>query len=88
MGNTNFEIEIEIFEGNHCDYHNLGQKFRYPEDIGQISPWLLDSINSMVENSSSPVQWNHAVEISKYQIREEHRTRKHHNRDRKMSRPY
>ncbi len=48
MGITNFEIEIEIFEGNNCDHHQLGQKFKYPEDIGQICPWLLDSINSML----------------------------------------
>ena len=31
-----------------CGHHKLGQKFKYPEDIGQICPWLLDSINSMV----------------------------------------
>lgn len=48
MGTTNFEITIEIFEGNNCDHHRLGQQFKYPEDIGQICPWLLDSINSMV----------------------------------------
>lgn len=48
MGTTEYELEIEIFEGQKCDHHKLGQKFRYPEDIGQICPWLLDSINSMV----------------------------------------
>jgi uncharacterized repeat protein (TIGR04076 family) len=48
MGTTNFEIEIEIFEGENCDHHKLGQKFKYPEDIGQVCPWLMDSINSMI----------------------------------------
>ncbi len=48
MGTTNYQIEIEIFEGNNCDHHQLGQKFNYPGDIGNICPWLLDSINSMV----------------------------------------
>jgi len=48
MGTTDFKIGIEIFEGNNCDHHQLGQKFKYPEDIGQICPWLLDSINSML----------------------------------------
>lgn len=48
MGTTDFDIEIEIFEGRNCDHHQLGQIYKYPEDIGQICPWLLDSINTMV----------------------------------------
>ncbi|MFZ3045309.1 MAG: hypothetical protein WA151_05300 [Desulfatirhabdiaceae bacterium] len=48
MGKTDYGIEIEIFEGEGCDHHQLGQKFKYPEDIGKICPWLLDSINSMI----------------------------------------
>jgi len=48
MGKINYEIEIEIFKGTECDYHQLGEKFKYPEDIGKICPWFLDSINSMV----------------------------------------
>ena len=48
MGTTNYEIEIEIFEGAGCDQHRLGQKFKYPEDIGNICPCLLDSINSLI----------------------------------------
>lgn len=48
MGTTDYQIEIEIFEGNNCEHHQLGQKFKYPEDIGNICPWLLDSVNSMV----------------------------------------
>ncbi len=48
MGTTNYDIDIEIFEGDNCDHHQLGQKFKYPEDIGHLCPWLLDSINSMI----------------------------------------
>lgn len=48
MGKINYEIEIEIFKGEGCDHHQLGEKFRYPDDIGNICPWLLDSINSMI----------------------------------------
>ena len=48
MGKINYEIEIEIFEGEGCDHHRPGQKFIYPQDIGNICPWLLDSLNAMV----------------------------------------
>lgn len=48
VGKINYEIEIEIFKGKECDHHRLGEKFRYPEDIGKLCPWLLDSINSMI----------------------------------------
>lgn len=48
MGATKYQIEIEIIEGENCDHHQLGQKFQYPEEIGGLCPWLLDSINSMV----------------------------------------
>ena len=48
MGKINYEIEIEIFKGKGCDHHRLGEKYKYPEDIGNLCPWLLDSINSMI----------------------------------------
>jgi uncharacterized repeat protein (TIGR04076 family) len=48
MGNLNYNIEIEIFKGEGCDHHRIGEKFHYPDHIGRICPWLLDSINSMV----------------------------------------
>lgn len=48
MGTTNFDVEIEIFEGERCDHHRQGQTFRYPEDAGRLCPWLLDSITAMV----------------------------------------
>ncbi len=48
MGKLYYSIEIEIFEGGGCEVHRAGQKFKYPEDIGEICPWLMDSINSMI----------------------------------------
>lgn len=48
MGKTQYEITIEIFQGTHCDHHQLGQKIKYPDDIGEMCPWLLDSVNGMV----------------------------------------
>ena len=48
MGQIKYTIEIEIFHGQGCDQHHEGQRFRYPEDIGRICPWLLDSITAMV----------------------------------------
>ena len=47
MGEVSHEIEIEIFKGEGCDHHRLGEKYRYPEDVGNLCPWLLDSIHSM-----------------------------------------
>jgi len=26
----------------------LGEKFKYPDDIGKLCPWLMDSVNTMV----------------------------------------
>jgi uncharacterized repeat protein (TIGR04076 family) len=48
VGRIEYEIEIEIFKGTGCDHHRIGDKYRYPEGIGQICPWLMDSINSMI----------------------------------------
>ncbi|TFH00173.1 MAG: hypothetical protein E4H14_19970 [Candidatus Thorarchaeota archaeon] len=41
------EIEIEIFESG-CGRHKIGEKFKYPSDIGKMCPWLLDSANIMI----------------------------------------
>lgn len=43
-----YNIEIEIFEGEGCKVHKVGQRFLYPEDRGCICPWLLDSISGMI----------------------------------------
>ncbi len=48
MGKIHYEIEIEIIKGEGCAHHRLGEKFKYPDDIGGLCPWLLDSVNAMV----------------------------------------
>lgn len=48
MGMIDYAIELDIFEGQGCDVHTAGQKFKYPEDMGRLCPWLSDSINTMV----------------------------------------
>ena len=49
MVNLNYNIVIEIFESDGiCNRHNVGEKFKYPEESGKICPWLLDSMNSMI----------------------------------------
>ncbi len=43
------DIELEIFEGNHCTKHKVGQKFTYPRDNGKICPWLLYIASPMIQ---------------------------------------
>ena len=64
-----YQIELEIFEGNpgeeredgtYPDFARegicawmygrlkVGQKFRYPDDLGELCPWLLDSMTGML----------------------------------------
>jgi len=47
MGAIYYEIALEIYEGQNCDMHHIGQTFRYPDDMGQLCPWLADSVNGM-----------------------------------------
>ena len=70
----NYDIELEIFEGNGgqrraggtrpdfakegiCAWmyrgdgetsYQLGQTFRYPEDLGKLCPWLVDSLSGVI----------------------------------------
>ena len=48
MGNPRYSIEIEVFEGPESVCHQVGDRFSYPEDRGEICPWLLDSVESMI----------------------------------------
>ncbi|KAA3642179.1 MAG: hypothetical protein DWQ07_24375 [Chloroflexi bacterium] len=64
-----YEIELEIFEGNGgqarsdgtrpdfakegiCAWmyksYQVGDKFRYPEDLGEMCPWLVDSLTGVI----------------------------------------
>jgi uncharacterized repeat protein (TIGR04076 family) len=48
MGKIEFAIEIEIYEGQGCDAHQKGERFTYPQEVGKICPWLMDSLNGMI----------------------------------------
>ena len=44
-----FKIEIEIFEARTDTWcHKKGDRFKYPEQIGQICPWLLSSMHDFI----------------------------------------
>jgi uncharacterized repeat protein (TIGR04076 family) len=42
------EIELEIFESG-CPGHKVGQKFKYPDQIGQMCTWLIESATHMIK---------------------------------------
>ena len=48
MESAGYIIELEVYEGEHCPAHKRGEKYRFPEDVGRLCPWLLDSINGMI----------------------------------------
>lgn len=44
-----YKIEIEIFEAREDSWcHKKGDKFKYPEDIGKICPWLASSMHDFI----------------------------------------
>lgn len=42
------EIELEIFESG-CPRHKVGEKYKYPEDIGKMCTWLIESSTHMIK---------------------------------------
>jgi hypothetical protein len=38
-----------MYRGNGKSSFQQGQRFKYPEDLGQLCPWLIDSINSVIK---------------------------------------
>jgi hypothetical protein len=42
MGKVDYFIEIDIFKGSGCEHHRIGEKFKYPEEIGEMCPWLFE----------------------------------------------
>jgi uncharacterized repeat protein (TIGR04076 family) len=40
---------------------NVGQKFRYPEDLGEMCPWLLDSLTGMIRalENDGELRWKY-----------------------------
>ena len=44
-----YKIEIDIYEARKDSWcHKKGEKFKYPEDIGKICPWLLSSMHDFI----------------------------------------
>jgi uncharacterized repeat protein (TIGR04076 family) len=43
-----YAIEIEVVEGAASVCHQVGDRFSYPADRGEICPWLLDSMEGMI----------------------------------------
>lgn len=41
------EIEFEIVESG-CSRHKVGDKYKYPEDLGKMCDWLIDSAGHMI----------------------------------------
>jgi uncharacterized repeat protein (TIGR04076 family) len=46
--NFSYSIELEIFESGGCRMHKVGDKLKYPQDMGIMCPFLLDSANSII----------------------------------------
>ncbi len=49
-----YKIEIEIFEDMGCAWarrgkYKVGHKFNYPEDAGLLCPWLLSSMDAVIQ---------------------------------------
>jgi len=44
-----YSLEIEIYEAEeHVKCHKVGDKFIYPDDIGELCPWLLTSMHDFL----------------------------------------
>jgi len=48
MSVPTYAIEIEVVEAGQCVAHKRGEKFSYPDDMGQVCPWLIDSMGGML----------------------------------------
>ncbi len=43
------DITLEVFEGEQCKAHPLGSKYRYPQDLDKMCPWLMAAANPMIQ---------------------------------------
>src|SRR4030066_662084 len=37
-----------MYRGDGINSYHQGQRFNYPQDLGKLCPWLIDSINSVI----------------------------------------
>lgn len=48
-GGKKYKIDIEIFEAREDSWcHKKGEKFKYPQDMGKLCPWLRSSLHDFV----------------------------------------
>lgn len=57
-----YTIDIEVVEGEQARCHQPGDRFRYPADMGQICPWLRDSLSGMLRvlECGGTLPWTYA----------------------------
>ena len=50
-----------MYRGDGKNSYYQGQRFRYPDDLGQLCPWLIDSINSAIRvlNYGGTLPWKY-----------------------------
>ncbi len=50
-----------MYRGDGKTSYQQGQRFRYPEDLGRLCPWLIDSINSTIRvlNFGGTLPWKY-----------------------------
>ncbi|MCX5971810.1 MAG: hypothetical protein NTV14_09985 [Coprothermobacterota bacterium] len=68
-----YSFEIEVVEAEQSVCHQLGEKFRYPDEMGQLCPWLLDSIGGMLHvlEWGGTLPWTYAGTPYEKQIKPE-----------------
>ncbi len=50
-----------MYMGDGKNSYQQGQRFRYPEDLGKLCPWLIDNINSVIRvlNYGGALPWKY-----------------------------
>ena len=57
-----YRIEVEIFEARKDSWcHKKGDKFKYPEDMGRVCPWLRSSMHDFIRilESGGTLSWRY-----------------------------
>lgn len=63
-----YKIDIEIYEARKDTWcHKKGDKFKYPEDMGKICPWLLASMHDFIRLLQNGVTLSWKYEKTPYE---------------------
>ena len=63
-----YSIEIEIYEAREDTWcHKKGDKFKWPEDMGKICPWLRSSMHDFIRLLQNGVTLNWKYENTPYE---------------------